>query len=131
MDPLSRSDRRVCWTARDNYFSCLDKNNILSTRQPTMNELLETINRAPAPPAASSTTDPTANGKPPLPKECAELLKEFRSKCLSSWVRYFHHGVSCFVGVFMLREQVQHFEQTRERQKIMQHLESRTGQQKV
>jgi len=27
--PLKRNERKACWEARDTYFKCLDKNNIL------------------------------------------------------------------------------------------------------
>lgn len=27
--PLKRNERKACWEARDAYFACLDKNNIL------------------------------------------------------------------------------------------------------
>lgn len=32
-DLTKKSQRAVCWASRDNYFACLDKNNIIDPRK--------------------------------------------------------------------------------------------------
>lgn len=58
-----RSQRSKCWEARDAYFACLDKNNVIDS--------LSSANKAVA------------------DKACAEESKDFDSSCASSWVQYF------------------------------------------
>lgn len=58
--PPTREERKRCWFVRDQYFACLDKNNI---------------------------TDPTVVEKnPEKAKECLELKKFYEEGCIASWV---------------------------------------------
>lgn len=56
-----RSARSVCWEKRDEFFACLDRNNILN-----------------------SIKDDVA-----VKKVCPKELVEFEKSCASSWVTYF------------------------------------------
>ncbi|KAI9745883.1 MAG: hypothetical protein M1818_000564 [Claussenomyces sp. TS43310] len=58
-----RSQRSKCWEARDAYFSCLDKHDIVDS--------LSSVNKS------------KAN------KECAQESKGFETNCATSWVQYF------------------------------------------
>lgn len=59
-DLTKKSARKTCWDARDKYFGCLDKNDILDPRK-------------------------DANAS----KVCKTEETDFDSKCIKSWVRYF------------------------------------------
>ncbi|KAF8860993.1 hypothetical protein BDZ45DRAFT_295377 [Acephala macrosclerotiorum] len=56
-----RSQRAMCWEARDSYFACLDKNNIVDS----------------------------IGEKDKAGKACAAEGKGFEANCASSWVTYF------------------------------------------
>ncbi|KAF3939296.1 hypothetical protein ABW19_dt0200319 [Dactylella cylindrospora] len=56
-----RTERQKCWEARDAFFSCLDKHDILD-----------------------SIKDSGAAGK-----KCSGELKVFEKDCAASWVEYF------------------------------------------
>lgn len=58
----SRSNRKQCYAARDAFFECLDKNNIL-----------DSIN--------------TKNGREKAASSCGQLDKEFEKNCAHTWVR--------------------------------------------
>ncbi|RKP05619.1 cytochrome c oxidase, subunit VIb, partial [Thamnocephalis sphaerospora] len=51
--------RKVCWAARDAYFACLDRANIVDANTPEAD------------------------------KACGELVAQFKASCPSSWVEYF------------------------------------------
>ncbi|KAF7562390.1 hypothetical protein G7046_g1728 [Stylonectria norvegica] len=57
----SRSERKVCWAARDAYFGCLDANNIID-----------------------ATKDPAAAAR-----ACPQESKDFERDCAAAWVKYF------------------------------------------
>ncbi|KZF21765.1 hypothetical protein L228DRAFT_248501 [Xylona heveae TC161] len=57
----NRTERRHCWEARDGYFACLDRNNIID----------------------SIRNSETANSK------CGKEDQEFERNCATSWVQYF------------------------------------------
>ncbi|RPA87014.1 hypothetical protein BJ508DRAFT_410600 [Ascobolus immersus RN42] len=59
--PPNRSQRALCWEARDLYFGCLDKNNII---------------------------DPLKNEEEAL-KACGKESKRYEKDCAASWVKYF------------------------------------------
>ncbi|KAI9654885.1 MAG: hypothetical protein M1831_005254 [Alyxoria varia] len=59
--PLKREERQKCWEARDAYFTCLDKNNILD---------------------AIRDRDAAA-------QKCPKQSEAFAQDCASSWVTYF------------------------------------------
>lgn len=61
--PPSKSMRLECWASRDAFFECLTKNNIDNSLDPKENENVE--------------------------KNCGELRKEFKDKCVQSWYKYF------------------------------------------
>jgi cytochrome c oxidase assembly factor 6 len=61
----TRSTRKQCYGARDAFFECLDKNN-----------LLDSIN--------------TKTGREKAQTFCAELDQEFEKNCAHSWVSEFH-----------------------------------------
>lgn len=56
--PLKRNERKACWDARDKYFACLDRNNILDAIKDEE--------------AAS--------------KSCSTASSAFEADCASSWV---------------------------------------------
>ncbi|KAJ4365778.1 hypothetical protein N0V83_008399 [Neocucurbitaria cava] len=60
----SRSNRKQCYAARDAFFECLDKNNIL-----------DSIN--------------TKDGRTKAAGFCGQLDQEFEKNCAHSWVEYF------------------------------------------
>ncbi|KAL6709540.1 hypothetical protein ACN47E_001475 [Coniothyrium glycines] len=60
----SRSNRKQCYAARDAFFECLDKN-----------QVLDSIN--------------TKSGREKAQTFCASLDKEFEKNCAHSWVEYF------------------------------------------
>ncbi|KAI5281042.1 hypothetical protein KEM54_003426 [Ascosphaera aggregata] len=57
----NRNSRQQCWISRDNFFKCLDEN-----------EIVDAIRE-----------DDKARGK------CGEQLKEFEGACARAWVKYF------------------------------------------
>ncbi|CAM1509109.1 Fc.00g028480.m01.CDS01 [Cosmosporella sp. VM-42] len=57
----NRQERQVCWLARDAYFSCLDKNNIID-----------------------ATKDASAAAK-----ACPQQTADFERDCAAAWVKYF------------------------------------------
>ncbi|KAL9048557.1 MAG: hypothetical protein Q9162_007664 [Coniocarpon cinnabarinum] len=59
--PLARSEREACWTARDAYFTCLDRNGILDSLKDA-----EEARRV-----------------------CGAQEEAFGRDCASSWVKYF------------------------------------------
>ncbi|KAL5121041.1 hypothetical protein ACEQ8H_000890 [Pleosporales sp. CAS-2024a] len=60
----TRSNRKQCYAARDAFFECLDKNNVL-----------DSIN--------------TKSGREKAQTFCAEWDKAFERDCAHSWVEYF------------------------------------------
>ncbi|KAJ4330592.1 hypothetical protein N0V87_009853 [Didymella glomerata] len=60
----SRTNRKKCYEARDSFFECLDKNNIL-----------DSIN--------------TKSGREKAETFCGSVDKEFEKNCAHSWVEYF------------------------------------------
>ncbi|KZM27338.1 cytochrome-c oxidase [Ascochyta rabiei] len=60
----SRTNRKKCYEARDTFFECLDKNNIL-----------DSIN--------------TKSGREKAETFCSQFDKEFEKNCAHSWVEYF------------------------------------------
>lgn len=94
MTKVDKNSRQECYFARDAYFSCLDRNQIISTRQPTIDELMSSPNnpfyRQKALYASKvKKNDKDAPLKPEdrqLPSECQSLLQGFRAHCISSWV---------------------------------------------
>lgn len=58
----SRTNRKMCYEARDSFFECLDKNNIL-----------DSIN--------------TKSGRAKAETFCSQLDKDFEKNCAHSWVR--------------------------------------------
>lgn len=60
----SRTNRKVCYAARDSFFECLDKNNIL-----------DSIN--------------TKSGREKAETFCSQFDKEFEKSCAHSWVSFF------------------------------------------
>lgn len=60
----SRSNRKQCYAARDAFFECLDKNNVL-----------DSIN--------------TKKGREKATSFCGKLDEEFEKNCAHSWVEYF------------------------------------------
>ena len=58
----SRTNRKKCYEARDSFFECLDKNNIL-----------DSIN--------------TKSGREKAETFCSQFDKEFEANCAHSWVR--------------------------------------------
>lgn len=61
--PLSRNERTKCWEARDIYFSCLDKHDILD----------------------ATTKEGAAKSK----ELCSAQEGKYEQDCASSWVKYF------------------------------------------
>lgn len=57
----TRSERTLCWAARDAYFSCLDANNIID-----------------------ATKDSSAAAK-----ACPQQSADFERDCAAAWVKYF------------------------------------------
>ncbi|KAF1920532.1 cytochrome oxidase c subunit VIb-domain-containing protein [Ampelomyces quisqualis] len=60
----SRATRKQCYAARDAFFECLDKNNVL-----------DSIN--------------TQKGREKAYTFCGQLNQEFEKNCAHSWVEYF------------------------------------------
>ncbi|TGJ79162.1 hypothetical protein E0Z10_g9603 [Xylaria hypoxylon] len=58
-----RSERRQCWDARDNFYRCLDKHDVIDSQ--------------------------TGNGKKTADKHCAQEDKAFEDNCATAWVTYF------------------------------------------
>ncbi|KAI0114247.1 cytochrome oxidase c subunit VIb-domain-containing protein [Hypoxylon sp. NC0597] len=58
-----RTERKQCWDARDNFYKCLDKHNVI-----------DSLN---------------GDGKKIAEKECAQENKAFEGNCASAWVTYF------------------------------------------
>lgn len=59
----TRSERALCWAARDAYFSCLDANSIIDASK--------------NPGAADAAS------------KCPEATAEFEKDCAAAWVKYF------------------------------------------
>ena len=57
--PMKRNERKQCWEARDAFFACLDKNNILDA----------------------------AKDKDAATRECGKQFDKYRQDCANSWVR--------------------------------------------
>ncbi|CAN6597835.1 cytochrome c oxidase assembly factor 6 [Trichomonascus vanleenenianus] len=60
-DVTKRSARKVCWEARDEFFACLDKNNI----------------------------DDAIKDSTKVTQVCPKEEAKFEADCISSWVEYF------------------------------------------
>ncbi|ODQ65801.1 hypothetical protein NADFUDRAFT_51079 [Nadsonia fulvescens var. elongata DSM 6958] len=60
-DLTKKSTRALCWEARDSFFACLDKNNIID--------------------AIENSKEATA--------QCGSQEKDFEKDCVGSWVEYF------------------------------------------
>ncbi|KAI4860010.1 cytochrome oxidase c subunit VIb-domain-containing protein [Hypoxylon rubiginosum] len=58
-----RTERKQCWDARDGFYRCLDKNNVVDSL--------------------------SADGKKIADKQCATEHKAFEDNCASAWVTYF------------------------------------------
>ncbi|KAK6216444.1 hypothetical protein LQW54_003449 [Pestalotiopsis sp. IQ-011] len=58
-----RSERKRCWEARDGYYGCLDKHDIIDSTK--------------------------GSGKAKADKECAGEGKKFEEDCAAAWVKYF------------------------------------------
>ncbi|KAI0202822.1 oxidoreductase-like protein [Astrocystis sublimbata] len=58
-----RSERRLCWDARDNFYKCLDKH-----------EVIDSLN---------------GKGKATADKHCAQEDVAFNDNCATAWVTYF------------------------------------------
>lgn len=58
-----RTERKQCWDARDGFYRCLDKNNVVDSL--------------------------SADGKKIADKQCATEHKAFEDNCASAWVRLF------------------------------------------
>lgn len=56
-----RSERKRCWEARDGFYSCLDKHDVIDSTKGT--------------------------GKATADKECATEGKKFEEDCAAAWVR--------------------------------------------
>ncbi|CAO3625499.1 unnamed protein product [Cunninghamella blakesleeana] len=62
--PPTREERKKCWKVRDDYFTCLDKLNII---------------------------DPTVvENNPERATACLDLKKLYENACMASWVEYFN-----------------------------------------
>lgn len=59
----TRSQRRLCWDARDKYFECLNGINVI-------NALSE-------------------KNQPLIKKSCQQQEDEFEKNCVDSWIKYF------------------------------------------
>lgn len=59
----TRTERAVCWAARDAYYGCLDANNIIDASRE---------------PGASAAA-----------KKCPEASAQFERDCAAAWVKYF------------------------------------------
>ncbi|KAI0389943.1 oxidoreductase-like protein [Xylariaceae sp. FL0594] len=55
-----RSERKVCWEARDNFYKCLDKHEVIDSL--------------------------TGEGKKTADTHCAQEDKAFQENCASAWV---------------------------------------------
>jgi cytochrome c oxidase assembly factor 6 len=77
---MNREQREKCWLSRDKYFACLDRNNIISTRQPHIKDIVGTKN---------VNEDSLINNSNSLPVDCDPLHKDFTSSCIASWVEHF------------------------------------------
>ncbi|KAK7950953.1 hypothetical protein PG997_003380 [Apiospora hydei] len=58
-----RSERKRCWEARDKFYGCLDKHNVI-----------DSLN---------------GDGKKTAERECAAENKQFEQDCAAAWVTYF------------------------------------------
>ncbi|KAH6647273.1 oxidoreductase-like protein [Truncatella angustata] len=58
-----RSERKRCWDARDSFYQCLDKHNVIDSTK--------------------------GAGKATADKECAKENKQFGEDCATAWVKYF------------------------------------------
>ncbi|KAI0487003.1 cytochrome oxidase c subunit VIb-domain-containing protein [Xylaria cf. heliscus] len=58
-----RSERRRCWDARDNFYQCLDKHDVIDSL--------------------------SGEGKKTADKHCAKEEAAFQDNCASAWVTYF------------------------------------------
>lgn len=61
--PPRKNNRMECWSAKDNFFECLTKNNIDNSLDPKEKDNVET--------------------------NCGTLRKDFQGKCVASWYKYF------------------------------------------
>jgi cytochrome c oxidase assembly factor 6 len=91
---ITKEDRQQCWNARDSYFACLDRHNIISSRQPSTQELMRSSNnpfhRSMDKLPVKAEEDPHGNtmiSKKGLPAECEQLVQDFRKMCVPSWVK--------------------------------------------
>ncbi|KAI1187500.1 cytochrome oxidase c subunit VIb-domain-containing protein [Nemania serpens] len=57
-----RSERRRCWDARDNFYSCLDKHDVIDSL--------------------------SGEGKKTADKHCAQEDKAFQDNCAHAWVSF-------------------------------------------
>lgn len=63
VDPPDKSQRRVCWDARDAFFACLNSASVDNSLDPKQ--------------------------KPVVDAKCAPQLKAMEQSCVASWVKYF------------------------------------------
>jgi cytochrome c oxidase assembly factor 6 len=56
----AREERKKCWEARDTFYSCLDKNDVIDSL--------------------------SGDGKRTAEKQCAQESRQFEQDCASSWV---------------------------------------------
>lgn len=59
----TRSNRRRCWDARDQFFSCLDEIKVMDALDPKKQDEIKS--------------------------HCSKQLSEFNENCADSWIRYF------------------------------------------
>ena len=96
-NPPSKAARAQCYSSRDAYFSCLDRHGIISTRQPTVEQLMKSRNnpyhrqmnglsKDESPPVEVTTPASEKELETRLPAECQPLVVEFKKNCLASWV---------------------------------------------
>ncbi|GAP92414.1 putative oxidoreductase-like protein [Rosellinia necatrix] len=58
-----RNERRQCWDARDSFYQCLDKHDVIDSL--------------------------TGEGKKTADKQCAQEDQAFQQNCATAWVTYF------------------------------------------
>lgn len=63
VEPPNKSQRKVCWEARDAFFECLDANNIMNSLD--------------------------LNEKANVESKCGKQRATFQKDCVASWYEYF------------------------------------------
>lgn len=91
-EATGRQKRQACWIARDKYFGCLDKHQIVSSRHPTIPQLRATFQPHQTPTQISNdaaSLNDTESVLKSLPDECKALYQEFDKQCVDSWIKHF------------------------------------------